>query len=128
MPSPLATTEVFGPLNERTSSAYSAVLTDEFGTPILLVNLASITLTLYALDANQTIINNRNQQDILNANNVTITDAGLVWTIQPADFAILDNNLAIEPRIALFTYTWASGTRSAHHEVKFLVRNLAKVT
>lgn len=129
MPSPLATTEVFGPLNEKTTSQYTATIVDEAGVAVPLAQITAATLTLYATDANQTIVNSRDNQNVLNTNGVTIhaTSGLLTWTIATLDTAILDNTLSIEKHVALFTISWGTG-KTLRHEIALLIRNLSKVT
>ena len=118
-------------LDEGTSAKYTATIYDETETAILLADLTTITLTLYDY-ATGVIINSRNAQDVKNTNDVTITAAGiLAWTIKPADNAIITTALhksAYERHIALFEYTWDSGTNAGKHELELEVRQLNKVT
>jgi len=73
MPTPQLLTET---LLEGTTGLYSFALVDEAGTGIDSSFLDSLGVTLYDLDSNQ-IINNRQDQNILNANNGTVeTDPG----------------------------------------------------
>lgn len=127
MPSPIVSTETFSSLTEATSGRYTATIRDETETvlPVSLITVA--TLTLYAPTAPITIINSRNAQDVLNANGVTIDEAGLLtWTITPADTAISDATLDTERHIALFHFAWG-GDKGAYHEVVLVVRNLQQV-
>lgn len=127
MPSPIAETQFFGPLNERTTALYTATLIDETGAPLPASLLQAATLTFYVPDGPQTIINSRSGQDVLNANGVVIDEDGLVtWTLAPADTAILDATLETEQHIALFHFAWG-GNKEAYHEVVFVIRNLSKV-
>jgi hypothetical protein len=75
------------------------------------------------------VVNSRSQQDVLNTNGVTI-DSGspgtglLTWEISPADNEILGTTKE-EIHVALFQYTWFSGTRAHWHEVHLKVQNQA---
>lgn len=113
---------------ERTTRRYGATITDLDGvTPVPAASLATMTLTLYSLHS-QAVINARNAQNVLNANNVTIDANGvLTWEVQPADNPILDDTLAVERHRALFAWTWGGGSKAGKHEVDFEVRNLNKV-
>ncbi len=66
------------------------------------------TLTLTLKDAASTsVVNSRNAQDVLNANNVTVDSAGaLKWLIQPGDTALLDSSRAVEEHLARFTFAY----------------------
>tara|TARA_R110000824_G_scaffold14800_1_gene62673 strand:+ start:242 stop:634 length:393 start_codon:yes stop_codon:yes gene_type:complete len=118
-------------VDEGTSAQYNATITDESETAIPLADLTAITLTLYDYKTG-TIINSRTDQDVKNANDVSITSAGvLTWNLKPADNVIVTTALptnAYERHIALFEYTWDSGTNAGKHELTFEVRQLDKVT
>lgn len=118
-----------GPINERTTAKYtSEPLLDETGTAVAGSIMSTATLTLYD-ERTKTILNSRNAQNVNNANNVTISDAGVVeWTMQPADNAIVNDRLPSEVHVAVFDFRWDSGTSRAVHEVKFLVKNIGMVT
>ncbi len=110
---------------EATTARYLATLQDEAGTPIPGSSLATLTLTLYDRASGE-IINGRNAQNVKNANGVTIgEDGALVWTMTPADTAILGSGTQ-EAHVALFAWTWGGG-KTGRHEVTLLVTNLTKV-
>jgi hypothetical protein len=116
------------PLNEKTSSEITGQLQDETGAGVPAASLTSFTLTLYDLNTGQ-ILNSRNAQNVLNANGVTVDSNGnVVWTLSPADNAIVTDALGVETHIALFQWTWAGGLKGANVEVAIPVRNLAKVS
>lgn len=50
--------------------------------------LTTLTLTLYD-DSTGTIINSRNQQNVLDQNNVVFSGNTIIWTLQPADNIIV---------------------------------------
>src|SRR5262245_59212592 len=111
---------------EKTSRKYTAVLKDLDGVSIPSATLNTLHLTLYSIHS-LAIINSRQAQNVLNANQVTVDANGnLAWEMLPANNAILDDSLATEIHRALFEWTWA-GTKSGAHEVDFQVRNLNKV-
>ncbi len=109
---------------EKKSGTYRAVLKDENGQVVSSVVLTSFTLTLYDLPT-RAIINNRNGQNVLNANQVTVDVAGnIIWTWLPADQTFINPNRPSEEHVGLFTAKWndSSGNqREANHEVHFLV-------
>ena len=121
-------------LQEKQTAIYSFSLIDENGAAVSPASLPGATLTLYSLDSStKPIINNRNAQNCLNQNDVTISAAGVVtWTIQVADVSILDNSLQKETHRALFLFTWNAGSpatpRSKPHEVDLVIRNLHRLT
>jgi len=117
-------------LVEGTTGVYTFALADEAGSAIDPGFLDSLTLTAYDLDSN-TIINNRDHQDILNANNGTVaTDPGppvattVTLELQPADTVILDETRLKEYRILAFRWSWDNETRVAAHVVSFAVENV----
>jgi hypothetical protein len=114
---------------EKTSLQYTTTLTKETGATLTVSDLSSLTLTHYALDETLTIINSVNGMDILNANLGTIDGNGLLTiTLRPADTAILVTANITEERILLIQGTYDAGLKATRHEVKYTIRNLAKVT
>lgn len=114
------------PAVERQSGVYTARLVDENLAGVGSTILTSFTLTLYDRStAQRTIINSRNAQDILNANQVTLDAAGnLQWTWLPADQAFVNPNRDTEEHVALFTAKWtdtSGNPREANHELHFMV-------
>ena len=73
-------------VDEEETAIYGTTIQDEDGNGIAAASLDALTLTLYLRGAPTTIINSRDGQDVLNANNVTVSAAGVLeWTMQPAD-------------------------------------------
>ena len=117
-------------VNERSTAVYTATIKDEDDTAIASASLTTLTLTLYDA-ANGTIINSRNGQNVLNANNVTIhaTSGLLTWTMQTADNVIVWKKASgqFEKHIALFRWTWDSGAKAGSHEVEIRVKQRTKI-
>lgn len=113
---------------ERTSGRIISTLVDEDGAPITLASITSLLLTLYDR-ASGTVINSRTNQNVLNANNVTVGAAdGLVtWTVLPADMAIVRSGASLEHHIALFVVSWSGGTKSFPWQILIPVENLQKL-
>lgn len=113
---------------ELSTGSYTGVITGNDGvTPLPLATISTMVLTLYAILTNGTvqIINGRNAQNILNANNVVISAGGVMtWTVQTADTA-MQEVLPFERHIALFEWTWPQG--SGKHEIVLVVKNLTEV-
>ena len=125
--SPLQPPNVFE-IKEKTTAQYTAVVTDDLGNPLPAASLATLTLTLYVIKTDGTtgIVNSRNAQNVLNANNVTVNGNGAItWQLQVGDTTLVEV-LPFERHIALFTWTWTSGT--GRHEVIFNVQNLVLVS
>lgn len=94
------------------------------GSPITLAEVSTLTLTLYAT-RDQSIVNTRNAQNVLNTNNVTFhaTSGLLTWSVQPADVAFSNEALSKEVHRALFQLELSNGVR-AKKEIDLVVRNL----
>ena len=117
-------------IQEGASGTYTATIVgnDEV-TPLADVTLSTLTLTLYVvkIDGTKSYIRGTASvpQNILNANNVIVTAAGLLtWTVQPADTALVEA-VSYERHIALFEYTWPGG--AGKHEIILVVKNLSDV-
>lgn len=113
-------------VKELNSAIYRGTLVDETGTGF--GGVVSLTLTLYdkvSLD----IINTRNAQNVLNANQVTLDVAtgALRWDLLPLDNPILNDALTREVHVALFVAKWSGVTKQLNHEITLNVTNLAKL-
>lgn len=116
------------PIPEKASAWYTATLKDRVGTAIPAASLSTLTLTFYDLAVPATFINSRNQQNVLNTNNVTLDSSGnLVWTLQVADTTLGSQSNVMEYRVALFEWYGAS-VGYGKHEVLLAVQNLTNVT
>src|SRR4030067_1483773 len=115
----MALTEAQRTFNEGCSGLHTFNLLDESEDAIALDDLYSLTLTLYDTASNA-IINNRNEQNVLNTNDVTVSEAGAVsWSIKPADTMIVNTDLEpnqTECHIAVFEWTWASGAEAGRYQ------------
>lgn len=128
-------------LNEKQSATYKASLIDESGAAVPGSSLSTLTLTLYDR-ATGTIINGRNNQNVKNANDVTVDEQGnLVWEMRPEDNVIITDRASstatyvdgelvrgIEDHCALFRATWRGGTRAVSHQITINVVNLGQLT
>ena len=114
-------------VRENSTAKYTAVLKDENDVAVPAANLNTFILTLYNL-ADLAIINSRDDQNVLNANNVTVDSSGnVVWIMKQLDNPIIDDTLEYETHVGLFQFTYATGTKGGNHEVHFLVENLSLV-
>jgi hypothetical protein len=97
-------------LREQNTSKLSFQFVDQNGSGFL---PTTVKLTLYLLGDETHIINNRNEQDVLNNNGVTIDSSGhLIWSIQPADLEIVgESPRGFETHVALFEWTWGVGQK-----------------
>jgi hypothetical protein len=119
---------VYGPVYENTTRIYTATLESEEGVPIGASQISAMTLTYYEMSTGE-IVNGRNEQHVLNANNVTVhASSGLLtWTLQPDDTAMLLSDAMQEIHRALFEWSWDVPTRYDKHIVDILIQNLEKV-
>lgn len=126
----MSLTEAERTVNEGTTFLYTCTLKDESGVVVPLSAIGALTLTLYDVDSD-TIINSRDTQNVLNANNVTVhaTSGLLSWTAQAADNPIVLATRpagSLERHIALFEWTWAT-TKKGKHELEIFVQQLSQV-
>ncbi len=124
-----------GIVSEKSTPDITAVIVDATGNPVPAGSLASLTLTYYSIsDPSNPIINTRNSQNVLNANNVTVDASGnLRWSLQPADTAILDPTIpvgSVERHQALFIFTYSNtdGLRTGEVLIDRSIQVLPKLT
>ena len=87
----------------------------------------TLTLTLYT-SAGEAILNLRDEQNVLDTNQVSVDDEGNVeWRCRRQDMAIINDNSALETHVALFEWTW-DGESYGKHEIEHRVRNFSQVT
>lgn len=123
-------------VRESTSSQLTATLKDEAEVAIPAVNLSTLTLMLYDQTTETenpgttgAIINNRNRQDILNANGGTVDANGLLTMVfEPADNVIINTGVIEERHVALLEYTYAAGLKAGKEEVLIDVFNYSRTT
>lgn len=118
-------------VKQSSSATWTGYIYDASGSAIASADIASMTMTLYDKSSG-TIINSRNGQDILNANNVTVhATSGLVtWELQPADNIIESTTLEerkSEEHIALVIVTYDT-TKKLIFEIAINVVNTEKVS
>lgn len=113
-------------VNELNSARYTGQLVDETGAGFGAVT--SLTLTLYDL-LTLGIINGRNGQNVLNANQVTFdtVTGALQWDVLPLDNVIVNDALRVEEHRALFVAKWSGAAKQMNHEVVIRVANLRKL-
>lgn len=115
---------------EGETPRYTATLVDDTGAILPAATLTTMTLTLYVIRADGTTTYIRGSglggQNVLNANNVTITAQGLItWQLQVADTSLVDQ-IPFEVHRALWEWTWPTN-RAGKHEVFFTVKALNEV-
>lgn len=111
---------------ENCTAIFTATLRDETGTVIPLVDLFTLTLSLYRKDWPTEYI--RDHQDAKNANNVTVhaTSGLITWSIQPEDNVFSSANLTAdkESHIALFEWSWNGGESNDKAEYEIQVERV----
>ena len=113
-------------VNEKTTARYQTTLLDETGVGIASGSFVSLSLTLYNVSTGA-IINSRNSQNVLNANNVTISGSGLLtWTMVPNDNSIIGSEKT-EHHKALFEGVYSTD-KAVRYPIFIVVTNLTKVT
>lgn len=121
-------------VNERSAKTVTFTLTDSAGTVVTLATINTAQLTLYDLETYNPgdspltgILNNRDLQDVKNANNVTIhVTSGLVtWVSQPDDNVIETPRRQVERHRAEFRFTLTDGTQLSY-QVELEVVNMRK--
>lgn len=118
-------------VGELNSFTIEADIVDQDGDPVASAAVDSLTLTLYN-DADDSIINARNAQDVLGANGGTYhaTNGHFKMEFRSADSPIViagSARGAKETHTARFTMVWDGGNKRWDGEVRIKVINLNKV-
>lgn len=122
-------------VNEGSSKTVTFTLNDNAGLAVPLANISTAILTLYDVETYEPgvsptvgIINGREEQDVKNANNVTIhATSGLVtWAMQDEDNPIVTIRRQVERHRALFRFEVSTGAR-LEYEFEIEVKNLSPV-
>lgn len=113
---------------EGTTALITGTLVDESGVALGSSQLASLTMTLYALIPGEPVINNRTAVNVLNAGPGTVDGSGnWTLTLSPADNDIVETSRDSERHRLLLEWTYGGGQKAGKHEVEFTVRNVSKV-
>ena len=122
-------TELPDIIHQGTTPKLTFDIEDEDGNAIPAGNLTTLILNLFNLDdSDNTVLNNRTDQDVLNANNVTVSSGGAgVWSMQVADTAMVGTD-NIERHRAVFKWTYDSGNKTGDHIIDMRIRNIIKTT
>lgn len=93
---------------------------------IPLGEISTLTLT-YFNQVDDAVINSRNAQNVLNANNVKVTQDGeIIWTLQTADTACQDTAIEdgkLESHVAVFKWVLTNGTRGSARIPVYVIRD-----
>lgn len=124
------------PMDEQESGSYLATITDDLGVMLPGSTLTALALSLYVVNAAgvEVIINDRNHQNVLNLNNVTVYDTlqtlsdgrtyNLRWRVQAQDTTLVEP-LAFERHLGLFEWAWPGG--QGKQELVLVIKNLRRV-
>jgi len=111
---------------EKSDYRITAKIVDALGVGIPAANLASLTMTLYVLDAALTVI--VATTSILNVGRGLVdVNGNLTLTLAIADNVIVDTTALEEIHVALIEWTYNGGASAGRHNLAFRIRNLAKV-
>lgn len=117
-------TVVSNPLCELSSAILTATLTDETDAPVAGNLVSQMTLTLFDKDTEE-VINQREDQDVLNANGGSLSAQGIfTLVLDPLDLVILYPVNNIESRIARLDWKYGSPPKTGRAEIEFPVENL----
>lgn len=98
-------------VKEGTTSKIVATLLDQDDVPVPGDQLTALKLTLYE-QKSKAIINNRNDQNVLQQNDVTVDENGiLTFKMRVQDNVIVNprRDVPNEVHVAMFTYGWNDG-------------------
>lgn len=114
-------------ITEGSTQIYTVTLVDESGDPIPLAQISSIQLT-YKNDLKDTVINTREDQNVLNANDCTYhaTDGTFTWNLQVADTTAVNADLRFDTNLAVITWTWNGGLSQQRHAFYIQTENLGR--
>lgn len=108
--------------DEQSSGSIEFDILDREGELVSVSGITTAELTLFDWDTGAAglgasprpgIINGRDTQDILNANQVTLSDTPTVghvlWELEPDDNVIVTDRRQVERHRAMFYFAWADG-------------------
>ena len=119
-----------GAILEGETPRYTATVKDDTGAVLPAASLSTVTAKLYVVKADGTTQFIRGSsgsgQNVLNANNVTVSANGVVvWSLQVADTSLIEA-LPFETHIALWEWSWPT-SRAGKHELFITVKALGEV-
>jgi hypothetical protein len=110
-------------VDEKTAPTHTFTVTDEDDNA---VQPTSLALTYYDRTTGD-IINSRNAQDVLNANDVAVTNGIVVWSMQEADTTLV-GAASDRGEIHVAEWDWVANSKRARHRTIFRIVNYEKVT
>ena len=110
-------------VDEKTAPTHTFTVTDEDDNA---VQPTSLALTYYDR-ATGDIINSRTDQDVLNANNVAVTNGIVVWSMQEADTSLV-GTASDRGEIHIAEWDWVANSKRARHRTTIRIVNFEKVT
>lgn len=116
--------------NERSMGSVEFNILDRDSEPVPVAGILTAELTLYDKDTGSNrvgispqpgIINSRDSQDVLNVNNVTLSDTPtvghVIWELEPEDNIIVTDRRQVERHMAMFFFTWSGGQHCFECEI-----------
>lgn len=131
----MATTLKRFTFDEGSSGSIAFTILDRLSDPVPVAGITEAELTLFDWDTGAAgagdsprpgIINGRDRQNVLNTNDVTLSDAvtagRVTWLVQPEDNVIVTNVRQVERHRAMFYVAWSGG--AFRFECELVVKNL----
>lgn len=111
---------------EGVTFEHQFTIVDEDDVAIPDANLDALTLTYYDCDTGDAI-NDREDQDVLDDNDVAVVNGVVTWSGQTEDSAIVTTSKDYEIHVALWEFTYET-SKKGKHETFIRVKNLSKVS
>lgn len=108
---------------QNTTLRWTHQLTDDFGAPLTLTQLTTVTFTIYRLDQSPPVLAPGGwPRDIKNANGGAVSSSGLLTlVVSEADNAFLSASRSLEGRRWILEWTHASGTKRQRFQVDRMI-------
>lgn len=103
---------------EQTTPTVTGSIVDATGAAIGAASLTTLKLTLVSRDNQNKIVNSRDDQNILNANNVTVDSSGvMIWSVQVTD------TRGTGVHRAIFEWTYSAGAKTGRYVLDLRLLN-----
>lgn len=113
-------------VDESESVDVTVTMYDNGGSALAKASISAITMTLYN-DGDKSIINSRENANVLDATIGTVTSAGvLTLKLTTSDNAMIDSNKEKEVHVIALTWTWTDGagvSKTGKQEFEYEVFN-----
>jgi len=120
---------ILNPVFERSPVLITLQLTDQADAPLAKVQLETVTLTLYDKRVPGEFINERDEQNVLDANGGTVsTDGVLTLVLGEDDQVLTSQGHRKEDHVVLLKWTWIAGPGPGIKEITYPLINQVQVT